>query len=324
MSDSPAVATPTREGPEADPALLANADGQEAGRAGIHLAVNTMQKFGRELEQFPIESKKLMEQVLSSVSSVNMATAASTRGSRSEASQDSFVRIVNTIADISPSKLPSKAIIETFVLSSVVLTAFSLSALLGGYLLAPFVTLIVPPVGAAIFSGLVAPLAVYYELNKGYTPLTGFRLLIFAAVAQGVLVGAALSHLQISGEPFVALSAIVSSFAIAISGQTSRTALISITVATSLLIHSTLGAIEGALAPVYFVLVGLYTLAALVPIQLSARDQRRANVNLYTAVLVGLTITAKCFVYGTLGATDAGRENSALSQENRGSAELVQ
>lgn len=310
MSDP--IQTPTREGPPADPALLANAGcTADASEAGINMAVNTMQKFGRELEQLPAEGRKLVEQAMSSISTTNhRSTAASTsqRTSRSgtgAVEQDSFVRIINTIVDMTPRDTPSKPIIETFVLSSVALTVFSLSALLGGYLLAPFITFIIPPVGAAIFSALVAPAAVYYQLSKGYGALDGFRLLVLAAAAQGVLTGAALAQFTITSEPFIALSTIAASFVIAMINPTSRSSTLSTTLATSVLIHSSLGAIEGALTPIYFVLTGLYTLAALVPIQLATRDQRRANVNLYSAVLVGVTIASKCFVYGIMGVSDA-------------------
>ncbi|CAO4362107.1 unnamed protein product [Caenorhabditis nigoni] len=307
------ILTPTREGPPADPALLANAGcTADASEAGINMAVTTMQKFGRELEQFPAEGRRLVEQAMSSISTTNHrstgTSASSQRSSRSRSGhgeQDSFVRIINTLVDMTAGQTPSKPIIETFVLSSITLAVFSLSSLLGGYLLAPFITLVIPPVGAAIFSALVAPAAVYYQLSKGYGAIDGFRLLVIAAAAQGVLTGAALVHFTVPSEPFIALSTIAASFAIAMINPTSRSASLSTTFATSILIHSSLGAIEGALTPIYFVLTGLYTLSALVPIQLATRDQGRANVNLYSAVLVGTTIASKCFVYGILGNSDA-------------------
>uniref|UniRef100_A0A1I7UXK0 DUF1212-domain-containing protein n=1 Tax=Caenorhabditis tropicalis TaxID=1561998 RepID=A0A1I7UXK0_9PELO len=306
MSDP--ILTPTREGPAADPALLANAGSTaEANEAGIHMAVNTMQKFGRELETFPAEGRKLIGQALSSISTTNhRSTGISQRTSRSSrgTEQDSFVRIINTLVDLSPRQTPSKPIIETFVLSSVTLTVFSLASLFGGLLLAPFVKLLIPPVGAAIFSALVAPAAIYYQLSKGYGALDGFRLLICTAAAQGVLTGAALSNFTITSEPFIALSTIASSFVIAMINPTSRTSSLSTTVATSLLVHVSLGALEGGLTPIYFVLTGLYTLAALIPIQLASRDQNRANVNMYSAILIGVTVASKCFVYGILGASD--------------------
>ncbi|CAL2028950.1 unnamed protein product [Caenorhabditis brenneri] len=305
MSDS--VRTPAQEGPAADPALLANAGcTAEANEAGINMAVNAMQKFGRELEQLPAEGRKLVEQAMSSISTANhRSTGASSRTSRSSTrggtEQDSFVRIVNTLTDLSPCQTPSKPIVETFVLSSITLTVFSLSSLFGGYLLAPFITLIIPPVGAALLSALVAPAGIYYQLSKGYGALDGFRLLIITAAAQGLLTGAALAHFTVSAEPFIALSTIASSFVIAMINPMTRSSSLTTTIATSFLIHSVLGAIEGALTPIYFILMGLYTLAAMIPIQLASRDQNRANVNLYSAVLVGVTIASKCFVYGMLG-----------------------
>ncbi|UMM13727.1 hypothetical protein L5515_001860 [Caenorhabditis briggsae] len=306
------ILTPTREGPPADPALLANAGcTADASEAGINMAVTTMQKFGRELEQFPAEGRRLVEQAMTSISTTNhrsTLTSASQRSARSRSGhgeQDSFVRIINILVDMTAGQTPSKPIIETFVLSSITLAVFSLSSLLGGYLLAPFITLVIPPVGAAIFSALVAPAAVYYQLSKGYGAIDGFRLLVIAAAAQGVLTGAALVHFTVPSEPFIALSTIAASFAIAMINPTSRSASLSTTFATSIIIHSSLGAIEGALTPIYFVLTGLYTLSALVPIQLATRDQGRANVNLYSAVLVGTTIASKCFVYGILGNSDA-------------------
>lgn len=313
MTTNDPAMTPTQEGPAADPALLANAGcTADASEAGINMAVNAMQKFGRELEQFPAEGRKLVEKAMSSISTTNhrsirsgMSSQRSSRSGRGAVDQDSFVRIVNTLVDMTPASTPSKPLIETFVLSSVILTVFSLSSLLGGYLLAPFVTLIIPPVGAAIVSALVAPAAIYYQLSKGYGALDGFRLLVAAAAAQGVLTGAALSHYTITSEPFIALSTIASSFVIAVLNPGTRSSSLSTTVATSILIHSTLGALEGALTPIYFTLTGMYTLAALVPVQLATRDQQRANVNLYSAVLVGVTIASKCLAYGILGASDA-------------------
>ncbi|EGT41046.1 hypothetical protein CAEBREN_10210 [Caenorhabditis brenneri] len=239
MSDS--VRTPAQEGPAADPALLANAGcTAEANEAGINMAVNAMQKFGRELEQLPAEGRKLVEQAMSSISTANhRSTGASSRTSRSSTrggtEQDSFVRIVNTLTDL------------------------------------------------------------------GYGALDGFRLLIITAAAQGLLTGAALAHFTVSAEPFIALSTIASSFVIAMINPMTRSSSLTTTIATSFLIHSVLGAIEGALTPIYFILMGLYTLAAMIPIQLASRDQNRANVNLYSAVLVGVTIASKCFVYGMLG-----------------------
>lgn len=286
-----------------------------------------MQQFGRELEQLPERGRRLAEQAMSSISTVNHRSKRSSVSQRSSKSnsgveEDSFVRIVNTLVDLSPRQISSKPIIETFVLSSVILTVFSLSSLLGGYILAPFISFLIPPVGAAIFSGLVAPLAIYYQLSTGYGPLNGFRLLVIATTVQGVLTGSALSHVLISAEPFVALSTIASSFIIAVMNPTSRASSLSTTVATSILIHSTLGAVEGALTPVYFVLTGFYTLAALIPIQLASRDQSRANVNLYSAILVGLTISAKCLVYGVLGAYDVPISASEEQFGLEGNAEI--
>ncbi|KAF1770991.1 hypothetical protein GCK72_002815 [Caenorhabditis remanei] len=329
LANDTTAMTPTQEGPAADPALLANAGcTADASEAGINMAVNAMQKFGRELEQFPAEGRKLVEKAMSSISTTNHRSTrsgtSSQRSSRSGrgAEQDSFVRIVNTLVDMTPASTPSKPIIETFVLSSVILTVFSLSSLLGGYLLAPFVTLIIPPVGAAIVSALVAPAAIYYQLSKGYGALDGFRLLVTAAAAQGVLTGAALAHFTITSEPFIALSTIASSFVIAMLNPTTRSSSLSTTVATSILIHSSLGALEGALTPIYFALTGMYTLAALVPVQLATRDQQRANVNLYSAVLVGVTIASKCLAYGILGASDAPiTMEQTLTLEGEGMAE---
>ncbi|EFP10335.1 hypothetical protein CRE_23616 [Caenorhabditis remanei] len=344
LANDTTAMTPTQEGPAADPALLANAGcTADASEAGINMAVNAMQKFGHELEQFPAEGRKLVEKAMSSISTTNHRStrsgASSQRSSRSGrgSEQDSFVRIVNTLVDMTPASTPSKPIIETFVLSSVILTVFSLSSLLGGYLLAPFVTLIIPPVGAAIVSALVAPAAIYYQLSKvcnephpfvltecfqGYGALDGFRLLVTAAAAQGVLTGAALAHFTITSEPFIALSTIASSFVIAMLNPTTRSSSLSTTVATSILIHSSLGALEGALTPIYFALTGMYTLAALVPVQLATRDQQRANVNLYSAVLVGVTIASKCLAYGILGASDAPiTMEQTLTLEGEGMAE---
>lgn len=319
------VLTPTQEGPAADPALLANAGSTaDANEAGINMAVNAMQKFGRELEQLPAEGKRLVEQAISSISTSNhRSTGVSHRSSSrssSRSEQDSFVRIVNTLVDLTPCQTPSKPIIETFVLSSVVLTVFSLSSLLGGYFLAPFISLIIPPIGAAIFSAMVVPSAIYYQLSKGYGAIDGFRLLLISAGAQGILTGTALSHFTITAEPFIALSTIAASFVIAMMNPGSRTSTLSTTVVTSFLIHSLLGAIEGALTPIYFVLMGLYTLAALIPIQLASRDQNRANVNLYSAVLVGVTVASKCFVYGIMGVSDV---TSAMEPIEGGAGEGV-
>lgn len=160
--------------------------------------------------------------------------------------------------------------------------------------------------------------------------------MVIATTVQGVLTGSALSHVLISAEPFVALSTIASSFIIAVMNPTckllalentkkvilARASSLSTTVATSILIHSTLGAVEGALTPVYFVLTGFYTLAALIPIQLASRDQSRANVNLYSAILVGLTISAKCLVYGVLGAYDVPISASEEQFGLEGNAEI--
>lgn len=62
-----------------------------------------------------------------------------------------------------------------------------------------------------------------------------------------------------------------------------------------------LGAIEGALSPSYISLSALYTLAALVPVQLAARDKKRANGNIYAAICVGLSVASKLAIYGMMG-----------------------
>ncbi|CAI2321029.1 unnamed protein product [Caenorhabditis sp. 36 PRJEB53466] len=317
QQEDQSVMTPSQVGPAADPALLGQAGAtSDANEIGINMAVHTMQKFGRELEKFPAEGRKLVEKALKSVSSANhRSTGASTvsrGGSRADKSgkvlgeqQDSFVRLVNALVDFSPMPINVVPLIETFVLSSVILTVFSASSLLGGYLLAPFVTLLVPPVGAALFSAIAAPLGLYYQLSKGYKPMDALRVLALTAVAQGVLSGAALANLSVSSEPFIALSVIVSSFGVSVIKHTSRPTSLLITVLSSLIAHTAIGALEGAISPVYLLLSALYTLAAAVPIQLAARDKKSANVNLYSAVLVGLCVSSKLAIYGMLGANGA-------------------
>lgn len=119
MSD-PAV-TPQQEGPAADPALLANAGCVAlATEAGIDIAIavccywwwtfvgfvfQTMQQFGRELEQLPERGRRLAEQAMSSISTVNHRSKRSSVSQRSSKSnsgveEDSFVRIVNTLVDL--------------------------------------------------------------------------------------------------------------------------------------------------------------------------------------------------------------------------------
>lgn len=64
-----------------------------------------MQQFGRELEQLPERGRRLAEQAMSSISTVNHRSKRSSVSQRSSKSnsgveEDSFVRIVNTLVDL--------------------------------------------------------------------------------------------------------------------------------------------------------------------------------------------------------------------------------
>lgn len=120
----------------------------------------------------------------------------------------------NPIVFQSPAKIPVVPLVETLIFSSVVLSVFSFSSLASSYLLAPFITILIPPVGAALLSLFASPTAIYMALMKRLTPVETLWLVIKTGLAQGLLSGAALANLSVFAEPFIALTCISTAFSI--------------------------------------------------------------------------------------------------------------
>ncbi|CAI5446300.1 unnamed protein product [Caenorhabditis angaria] len=285
------VQTPTRVGPPSDPVLL----GEQADNVTFQNAIEAYTKYGHELQHLQEEGQKTISTAIERLRSNAGNTSV-------ESIQHKGQNLYEVLIDFEDTSIPTRSLSEVFALSTLSLAVFAISSLISEYLLGPLATVFIQPLGAAIVSSIIIPVFIYSYIDNNQA-LIGAQMILLTGAIQGFLSGSACSHLALSSEPIVPLSAVVSSFAITLADQRSRLSALKIVGGVSLGIHLTYGLFSGLLSFPYITLSLLYTAAVLVPIQLGARDKKNASVNYYSIVVLSLTVAARGVIYGLAGMT---------------------
>ncbi|CAL2027777.1 unnamed protein product [Caenorhabditis brenneri] len=244
-------------------------------------------------------------------------TTTSSKRSRRSVKEEENQSVIGQLLDFSPTTLPCTGATFLLFAGSFRVICFSVFSVIGRYLLAPFITRLIPPIALTVTGSVVLPLLSFYckidsEMNNSNNeiiravPLTVFLVSFFG---QGLFVGAGLAHLSIPSEPFIALTIVGCYFSLSAyhrskgyllfhDAKLPRLPSLALVAATSLCVHIPAALLYklffGGPTLTYYVLTGAYTLSVMIPLQYKCAYRNMV-------IAPAASILAKCLVYGIYG-----------------------